>query len=136
MTYSSQMLKTHPQQKTGAIDVWARCIDACFDCAETCTACADACLGEDKVKELVTCIRLNLDCADVCETTGKLLTRFTSGVNVEVLRHNLEACLAACRTCAIECEKHASMHEHCRVCAEACRTCEQACEAVLKTFGK
>ncbi len=26
-----------------------------------------------------------------------------------------------------ECEKHAQMHEHCRVCAEACRRCESAC---------
>lgn len=136
MTYATQMLRTHPQQKTTAIDPLARCIDACFDCAETCTACADACLGEDMVKELVTCIRLNADCADVCETTGKLMTRHTGGVNVDVLRRTLEACVAACRACAVECEKHASKHEHCRVCAEACRTCEQACVAVIQSFGK
>ena len=32
---------------------------------------------------------------------------------------------------AEECEKHAGMHEHCRICAEACRRCEQACDQLL-----
>ena len=34
--------------------------------AQVCTACADACLGEDDVGELTRCIRLDLDCADLC----------------------------------------------------------------------
>jgi hypothetical protein len=40
----------------------------------------------------------------------------------------LHACAAACRLCADECEKHAKMHEHCRICAESCRRCVSACE--------
>jgi Domain of Unknown Function (DUF326) len=39
--------------------------------------------------------------------------------------------VAACRSCGDECERHAAMHEHCRVCAEACRRCEQACNELL-----
>jgi hypothetical protein len=88
------------------------------------------------VKELVTCIRLNQDCADVCDTIGKLMTRQTGRASAEVIRHALEACIAACRVCAEECERHASKHEHCRVCAEACRACEQACMAVVQRVGK
>jgi hypothetical protein len=30
-----------------------------------------------------------------------------------------------------ECERHAEMHEHCRICAETCRRCAQACEALV-----
>ena len=46
-----------------------------FDCSATCTGCADACLGESDVLELVRCVRLNLDCADVCDTVGRVVTR-------------------------------------------------------------
>jgi Domain of Unknown Function (DUF326) len=51
-----------------------------------------------------------------------------------VLRPLLEACTAICRSCGEECERHAPMHAHCRVCAEACRRCEQACGEVLKVM--
>jgi Domain of Unknown Function (DUF326) len=30
-----------------------------------------------------------------------------------------------------ECERHARMHQHYRVCAGACRRCEQACDQRL-----
>lgn len=72
------------------------------------------------------CIRLDLDCADVCFAVGKLASRRT-GSNEACLKGMIEACAIVCRECAAECERHASMHEHCRVCAEACRECETAC---------
>jgi hypothetical protein len=37
------------------------------------------------------------------------------------------ATCAACAACGDECERHASMHEHCKICADACRRWEQAC---------
>jgi hypothetical protein len=49
-----------------------------------------------------------------------------------VTRPLLEACAAICKTCGDECERHARMHEHCRVCAEVCRRCELACREFLK----
>lgn len=36
--------------------------------------------------------------------------------------------------CAEECEHHAGMPEHCRICAEACRRCENACAALLDSM--
>jgi hypothetical protein len=33
----------------------------------------------------------------------------------------LEACVAICKSCGDECERHARHHEHCRVCEQACR---------------
>ena len=100
----ASMLQTYPKD-LGTIDQQklADCIEACFECAQTCTACADACLAEDMVAELTQCIRLNQDCADVCETTGRVLSRQT-GENVALERALLEACQEACRSCAEECE--------------------------------
>ena len=109
-------------------------IEACVECAQACTACADACLSEDSVAELTKCIRTNLDCADLCETTGRVLSRHT-GYDANITRAVLEACQTACKACADECEQHAQMHEHCRVCAEACRRCERACADLLATLG-
>jgi hypothetical protein len=127
----SAMLNAHPQKDAVLNkDKTAECIAACFECAQTCTGCADACLGEDMVTDLATCIRTDLDCADVCAATGKILTRQTGG-QTSITLAALEACRSACSTCAEECEKHAGMHEHCRICAEACRRCEAACGVLL-----
>lgn len=129
MQHVQEMLETHPRAsgQPGLAD----CVTACHDCSFACTACADACLAESMVAELVHCIRLNLDCADVCAATGNMLTRQTEP-SAELLHRQLEACVLACRLCAEECEAHADAHEHCRVCAEACRACERTCQEMLQ----
>lgn len=124
------MLDTHPWPGNVDRDVLAQCIEECFSCAATCTSCADACLSEESVSELRKCIRLNLDCADVCDVTGRVLMRQTE-YDAPTSKAQLQSCREACRTCAEECERHAEMHEHCRICAEACRRCEKACEELL-----
>lgn len=135
MTHHLQaMLQTHPQP-SALFDQEAlrACIEACFECAQICTSCADACLGEQgHLAHLVRCIRLNLDCADVCGTTGRVLSRLTQP-DPNVVRAQLQACLVACQACGSECEMHArDMNmQHCAVCAESCRRCEQACQALL-----
>ncbi|MET8796003.1 four-helix bundle copper-binding protein [Nocardia sp. NPDC004568] len=135
MTHAAEMLDLYPHDLDG-IDRTAltRCIEECFSCAQVCTACADSCLGEPGVADLVTCIRTDLDCADICDTTGRVLTRRTGGGTAPT-RPLLEACAAACAACRDECLRHAGMHEHCEVCAEACRRCEQACRTLLATLG-
>ena len=117
MTVTAQMFDTHPRANDIANrDALLACIDACLECGQACTTCADACLSEEMVADLTTCIRLNQDCADLCDTTARLLSRHT-GTDTTVLRAALEALRAACAACAAECDTHADMHEHCRVCA-------------------
>ena len=128
-----QMLQTHPHPATVDIEALGRCIAECSTCAQACNACADACLGEDDVADLIRCIRLNLDCAEICQATGSVLSRQTA-FEPQLARSLLEVCADACRRCGEECERHAAHHEHCRVCADACRRCEQACEDVLSTL--
>jgi hypothetical protein len=128
MRHVIQMLEAHP--KATVNEALARCIEECAACALICTSCADACLAEEDVQDLVRCIRLNLDCVDLCEATGRVLARQTSS-DPRLAQAVVEACVQACRVCAEECERHAEHHEHCRLCAEACRRCEQACTALL-----
>ncbi len=128
-----EMLSTHPRKPQMVIPDISSYIQQIFECADACLACADACLGEEQVQNLVRCIRLNTDCAEICEVTGKLLSRQTEPDNA-VIQAQLQACIAVCRSCAAECDRHASMHEHCRICAEACRACEEACMELAEKF--
>jgi hypothetical protein len=130
MEHATQVLRAHPQKPHQSLE---ECLKACFDCEAACTACADACLHEkpDMLGKLVKCIGLGLDCADVCGTTGRLMAR-AGGADPSVTRAQLQACIAACRACEAECQKHASMHEHCKHCAEACHASAQACETAMR----
>lgn len=112
------------------LDALAECIEACTECAQSCIACADACLSESDVKDLAKCIRLNQDCADVADTTGRFLSRAAEAPN-DAARSMLQACVAISGACGGECEDHGEQHEQCRVCAESCRKCMDACRKVI-----
>lgn len=131
------MLDAHPMAASITnLDALTACLTGCFECEQICGSCADACLGEtEHLAHLVHCIRLNLDCADICAATGRALLRLTQP-DVAVLRAQLQACLAACGACAAECESHASMGmTHCELCAASCRRCEAACRSLLGTMN-
>ncbi len=135
VSYAKQMLDTYPRSFNLDAGLLAAAIDALADCGQACDACADACLGEQDVANLVKCVRLNLDCADVCATTKRVLSRQTE-YDANVTRALVQACVASCRACGDECEQHGEHGmEHCRVCAEACRRCEQACTQLLEAMN-
>jgi hypothetical protein len=127
MSYARQLLDSYQ----GTVDVarLAAAIDAISDCAQACIADTDADLGEQDVTEMVRCIRLCLNCVDVCTATGAVLSR-PADYDAEVARPLLQACVAICKSCGDECERHVHM-QHCRICAEACRRCEEACRELL-----
>jgi Domain of Unknown Function (DUF326) len=129
MSYARQMLDTYPRTFNVDADLLADAIDALDDCAQACNADNAADLTEQSVVGMVTCIRLCLDCVDVCAATARIICRQTT-YDASLTRPLLESCVAICRRCGDECERHAHM-PHCRVCAETCRRCEQACRELL-----
>ncbi len=131
---TAEMINANPAETGVDRALIARVVDALVACSQACTACADACLAEESVAELRRCIRTDLDCADVCAATARVLSRQTA-YDAEVTRTLVEACVQACATCGAECAGHADHHEHCRICAEACRACEQACRELLAAIG-
>jgi len=130
MSYASQLLDSYPRTFDVDARVLAGAIDALNDCAQACTADADDDLSEPEVAQMVKCIRLCLDCASICTTTAGVTSRQTE-YDATVSKSLLEACIASCKSCGDECERHATKHAHCRVCAQACRRCEQACRQLL-----
>lgn len=115
-------------------DSVARCVEAAGACAQACTICADACLQEPDVDAMRRCIRLDLDCADLCGVVVRLGDR-KSGVDAAVMRAVLDACARACTLTAEECRRHAG-HAHCRNCAEAATICAAACQGAAAAFAQ
>ena len=130
MSYARQLLDTYPGNLNADAALLAATIDALSDCAQACAADTDADLSEQNLAEMVKCIRLCLDCTDVCTATLGVVSRQTY-YDPTITRPLLEACIASCKSCGDECERHARMHAHCRVCEQACRRCEQACRELL-----
>lgn len=48
-------------------------LDALNKCATECNHCFTACLDEHDLKMLVRCIRLDIDCAQICSLTASLV---------------------------------------------------------------
>jgi hypothetical protein len=96
------------------------CIEACVRCAQECEHCADACLGEDNVREMAECIRLDKDCAEICWSAAGFMSRGSHFIH-EVCR----VCADICDACGAECRKHEM--NHCQRCADACEACAEEC---------
>ena len=98
-------------------------IEALANCAAECNHCAIACLKEKEVSMLARCIKLDIDCGEICSLAISFVSRGS-----EHAEHILHECAEICEACADECEKHSHM-EHCKRCAEVCRSCAEACHS-------
>ena len=127
------IIATHPDVAGNTNESLLRAIEHSHACAVACVACADACLAEEQVMELRQCIRVNLDCADICTATAAMSARRT-GSNESMLLDMLATCASACRICADECLRHARMHRHCALCADACEDCEKSCNDAIQSI--
>jgi hypothetical protein len=129
---TAEMIKSHPDLALDP-DALVTCIDAARQAQTAAIACADADLAEDDVAAMRTCIRRCLDAADLASTTAAVLSRQVA-MDLGLVRVVLEACAVAAKRCAVECELHADMHEHCRVCAQACGDLYAASRKLLETL--
>jgi len=109
MSYARQLLDACPGTLNADAGVLAATIDALSDCAQACIADADDDLREQNLAEMVTCIRLCWDCADVCTATLGVVTR-QAPRDASVTKPLLEACIAICKSCGDECQRH--VHHH------------------------
>jgi hypothetical protein len=103
--HAREMIGTHPAVKGQINDALIRCIEECIPAPRPAPrvptpACRAHGAGVDPVHPP------DLDCADICNITGRIMTRRT-GFDDEVMRRMLSVCAAACRLCAEECQAHA-----------------------------
>ena len=91
----------------------SKLLEILAECADACNTCSTACLAEQDVKAMADCIKLDMDCAQICQLTAAFISR-----NSDHAKHLMKACSKICKKCAEECSRHKV--EHCRQCAEAC----------------
>lgn len=94
---------------------------AVLTCAQACNHCFDSCLEEENIDMVRECIRLDRECADICN----LVLSF-SGREGAVRNDLLSLCATICQACGNECEQHHHM-QHCQECAETCFHCAKLC---------
>ena len=131
---TAQMIAAAPQPLTVPAELVSAAIDAANACAVVCSACASACLSEDHPGEMAVCVRDDLDCADICGVTARVLARLNRS-DKQLVRSLLATCIEACVQCASSCAPHREHHDHCRLCEQACLACEAACQALLDALG-
>jgi hypothetical protein len=108
-----------------SIDNISSCIEACEQCVKECAQCRNACLEEERIEDLVRCIKLDGDCIALCDLTIRMLS---AGSQFSEKICNL--CAELCEACASECENHPEMR-YCKKCAEVCRACAEECRAMV-----
>src|SRR5690625_2152821 len=74
------------------------CIDACYACATACDHCAVSFLDEQDVKSMTQCIKLDLDCAEVCRVAASYMAR-----GGQFSKTICRLCAEICQACADDC---------------------------------
>ena len=96
-------------------------LKALYDCAIACDECFSGSLKTHDIHMMAECMRLNIECAQICRLTGTFIAQGS-----EYAPELANVCCDVCAACAQECEKH--LHDHCIACAQICRSCEEACD--------
>lgn len=102
------------------IEQYQRCIEACYLCAAACDNCAASCLKEEHIDMMRDCIRLDMQCANLCRLAAQFMAQDSDEAKKLCL-----LCAEVCQKCAAECGKH--QHDHCQHCAQACQRCAEEC---------
>lgn len=107
-----------------------KCADACFDCEKECSEAFHYCckqLSSGKATH-AKAMHLCVDCADICSTAGKLVSRKSP-----LMVFTCQACAECCDACVAECDKlsDADLKE----CCDALRKCSTACKEMVKAMA-
>jgi hypothetical protein len=105
-------------------------IDALEDCEKASNACAMAMVdGGGMAAE----VHQALDCADVCDSTERVLSRGPAP-DPRVVAAVVEAAIVACEASAAACGAHAEHHAHCRLHSISAQACADVLQALQKTL--
>ncbi|EPY2276410.1 four-helix bundle copper-binding protein [Clostridium sporogenes] len=105
---------------TNSTDKFQKCIDECNRCAQACYECFKACLDEPDVGARKNCIKILVECAQMCEMSSGIMS-----MNGQFAKEHCQLCATICDKCAQECEMFKD--DHCQKCAQECHTCANEC---------
>ncbi|NMI01996.1 hypothetical protein [Pseudonocardia acidicola] len=108
----------------------ATVLDALRECEQAANACAMAMV---EVGGMVTEVRRDLDCADMCDATEHVLSRGPA-TDLNIVGSVVHACALACQASAAACGPHAAQYEHCRLHSESAKRCAEALQRLEKSL--
>lgn len=128
MSMMADMMKSMQMPAATGMDMTTMqgCVEACSAASMAATMCADACSNENMGR----CASMCTNTADVATAMMRMMMR-PGGYDMDVMRTMMSACMAMGEACAAECDTHAAMSEHCRICASACRAMVDACSKAM-----
>ena len=95
-----------------------------YECQTKCKECFNACLEEKCLDAMRKCLKLTVECANICEITASSIV-YEGDFRPEVLG----LCIRACEECRIECSSHNCLY--CAECAALCTECIEACRKYI-----
>ncbi|MBP5980524.1 MAG: four-helix bundle copper-binding protein [Halomonas sp.] len=107
-----------------SIQKFKECIEACNICAIYCDNCASSCLQEHNLDNMAECIRLDIQCAQICRLAVAFMAQ-----NSEYAQDICQLCADICQKCGDECGQHKA--GHCQECAQACHRCASLCASIV-----
>lgn len=102
------------------LDEYKKCIEVCYLCAAACDNCAASCLEEKNLEMMRVCIKLDIQCANICRLAAQFMA-----LNSEVAKELCRVCADVCQRCGDESGRHE--HDHCQDCSRACKRCAEQC---------
>ncbi|PJJ70617.1 hypothetical protein CLV46_0139 [Diaminobutyricimonas aerilata] len=111
------------------MDMMQRCMETLTAAEQACVMCADG----DAEAGMAMCASMCMNCADVSSAMMRMMLR-PSGFEMQSMMAMMQATMTMMTACAEECEKHADMHEHCKLCAQACRTAAEAMDDMMASM--
>ncbi len=111
-------------------DSHGKCADACFDCERECSEAFHHCFTQTAAGKSghTKAMHLCVDCADICSTAGKLVSRMSP-----LMVYTCHSCAECCDACVAECDK---MNDpKLKDCCDALRKCSAACKDMVKSMG-
>lgn len=123
--HSSHMEHNHDMHSSNANNT--DLVMAANHCVMMGDACLEHCVELFKSGDtsVANCADKVMEMLAMCASLSKM-----AAYNSSHLPKLAALCMAVCKDCKEECEKHAKHHEACKRCAESCGECIKACEKV------
>ncbi len=100
------------------------CIDTCNKCAQECYECYEACLNEPDLNARRSCVKILIECANMCEMASGLMS-----INSRFAKDHCKMCATVCDTCTTLCNMFKD--DHCQKCADICSICANECRSMV-----
>jgi len=130
-----EMMKSMPMDMPTGMTMDMDAMQECMQAMNACAMAASMCAGSDMMSgaEMATCCAMCANMSEMALATMHMMMR-PAGMDMDVMKAMMMACMTMGTACAAECRMHADMDAMCRYCAMACDDMVMKCEAMMASM--